>query len=203
MLLAIDRRSSPCNCGCAVLQAERALAHRSNFVKIANLDPVLCLSSATTWCERAMYGYFEKRGTVGSTIRILLVEDFELARQFMSTALAKEPTFQVIAEVSDGLLAVEEAIKLQPDVILLDIGLPGLNGIEAARRIRKGAPKAKILFVSQQSSPELVQAALEVGGSGYVLKSDAGLDLVKAVNAVAKGETFLSRALRSNLMLCL
>ena len=151
-----------------------------------------------------MYGCFEKRGTVeGSTIRILLVEDFELARRFISSALAKEPTFQLIAEVSDGLQAVEEAKKLQPDVILLDIGLPGLNGIEAARRIRKEAPKAKILFVSQQSSPELVQAALDVGGSGYVLKSDAGQDLVKAVKAVAKGETFLSRALRTNLMLCL
>lgn len=134
-------------------------------------------------------------------IRILVVEDFELARRFISTALAKDPSFEVVGEVSDGLTAAERAEDLQPDVILLDIGLPGLNGIEAAKRIRKTAPRAKIVFVSQQSSPELVQAALAVGGSGYVLKSDAGNDLLKAINAVLNGETFLSRALRGKISL--
>lgn len=134
-------------------------------------------------------------------IRILVVEDFELARRFISTALAKEPSFEVVGEVSDGLTAAERAEDLQPDVVLLDIGLPGLNGIEAAKRIRKTAPRAKIVFVSQQSSPELVQAALAVGGSGYVLKSDAGNDLLKAISAVLNGETFLSRALRGKISL--
>jgi DNA-binding NarL/FixJ family response regulator len=134
-------------------------------------------------------------------IRILVVEDFELARRFISTALAKDPSFEVVGEVSDGLTAAERAEDLQPDVILLDIGLPGLNGIEAAKRIRKTAPRAKIVFVSQQSSPELVQAALAVGGSGYVLKSDAGNDLLKAISAVLNGETFLSRALRGKISL--
>lgn len=134
-------------------------------------------------------------------IRILVVEDFELARRFISTALAKDPSFEVVAEVSDGLTAAEMAEGLQPDVVLLDIGLPGLNGIEAAKRIRKTAPRAKIVFVSQQSSPELVQAALAVGGSGYVLKSDAGNDLLKAISAVLNGETFLSRALRGKISL--
>ena len=134
-------------------------------------------------------------------IRILVVEDFELARRFISTALAKDPSFEVVGEVSDGLTAAERAEDLQPDVILLDIGLPGLNGIEAAKRIRKTAPRAKIVFVSQQSSPELVQAALAVGGSGYVLKSDAGNDLLKAIRAVLNGETFLSRALRGKISL--
>lgn len=134
-------------------------------------------------------------------IRILVVEDFELARRFISTALAKDPSFEVVGEVSDGLTAAERAEDLQPDVVLLDIGLPGLNGIEAAKRIRKTAPQAKIVFVSQQSSPELVQAALAVGGSGYVLKSDAGNDLLKAISAVLNGETFLSRALRGKISL--
>jgi DNA-binding NarL/FixJ family response regulator len=136
-------------------------------------------------------------------IRILVVEDFELARRFISAALSKEPNFEVIGEVSDGLTAVERAEELQPDLVLLDIGLPSLNGIEAAKRIRKAAPMAKILFVSQQSSPDLVQAALAVGGSGYVLKSDAGNDLLKAVNAVLNGETFLSRALRGKISMIL
>jgi DNA-binding NarL/FixJ family response regulator len=139
-----------------------------------------------------------------SRIRILVVEDFELARRFISTALAKDPSFDVVGEVTDGLTAAESAEDLQPDLVLLDIGLPGLNGIEAAKRIRKTAPRAKILFVSQQSSPELVQAALAVGGSGYVLKSDAGKDLLNAVHAVLQGETFLSRALRGKtLLLCM
>lgn len=137
-------------------------------------------------------------------IRILVVEDFELARRFITTALAKEPKFAVVGEVSDGLTAVVRAEELQPDLVLLDIGLPSLNGIEAAKRIRKAAPGTKILFVSQQSSPELVQAALAVGGSGYVLKSDAGKDLLNAVHAVLQGETFLSRAIRGKgLLLCI
>ena len=137
-------------------------------------------------------------------IRILVVEDFELARRFITTALAKEPKFAVVGEVSDGLTAVVRAEELQPDLVLLDIGLPSLNGIEAAKRIRKVAPGAKILFVSQQSSPDLVQAALAVGGSGYVLKSDAGNDLLNAIHAVLQGETFLSRALRGKtLLLCI
>lgn len=137
-------------------------------------------------------------------IRILVVEDFELARRFITTALAKEPKFAVVGEVSDGLTAVVRAEELQPDLVLLDIGLPSLNGIEAAKRIRKAVPGAKILFVSQQSSPDLVQAALAVGGSGYVLKSDAGNDLLNAIHAVLQGETFLSRALRGKtLLLCI
>jgi DNA-binding NarL/FixJ family response regulator len=134
-------------------------------------------------------------------IRILVVEDFELARRFITTTLAKEPKFTVVGEVSDGLTAVVRAEELQPDLVLLDIGLPSLNGIEAAKRIRKAAPRTKILFISQQSSPELVQAALAVGGSGYVLKSDAGNDLLNAIHAVLQGETFLSRALRGKTLL--
>ena len=85
------------------------------------------------------------------------------------------------------------AKELQPDLIVLDIGLPSLNGIEAARRIRKLSPKSKILFVSQESSADVVRAALGTGAQGYVLKSDAGSELLVGVNAVLRGEQFVGR----------
>jgi len=100
----------------------------------------------------------------------------------------------IVAEVSDGLAAFQKAAELRPDLIRLDIGLPKLNGIEAARRIRELSPSSKILFVSQQSSLDLVQAALDTGATGYVLKQDAGSQLLTAVNAVLDGQTFVSRS---------
>jgi CheY-like chemotaxis protein len=97
----------------------------------------------------------------------------------------------VIDEVSDGLEAVRKAQELYPDLILLDIGLPGLNGIEAAQRIRRFSPKSKILFVSQESSPDVVQHALSLGACGYVVKMDAGGELLAAVEAVLRDEQFV------------
>jgi CheY-like chemotaxis protein len=105
--------------------------------------------------------------------------------------LQTQPELQVIGEVTDGLEAVQKAQDLQPDLILLDIGLPKLNGIEAARRIRKLSPKSKILFVSQESSADLVQEALRTGACGYVVKTDAGSELLTAVSAVLRGENFV------------
>jgi DNA-binding NarL/FixJ family response regulator len=117
-------------------------------------------------------------------IRVLVVEDFEPFRRFICSTLAKKHELQVICEVSDGLEAVQKAEELQPDLIFLDIGLPTLNGIEAARQIRKLAPEAKIIFVSQESSAEVVQEALSLGGWGYVVKTRAGSELMAAVEAV-------------------
>jgi DNA-binding NarL/FixJ family response regulator len=99
---------------------------------------------------------------------------------------------RVIGVASDGLEAVQKAEELQPDLILLDIGLPSLNGIEVARQIRKLSPKSKMLFVSQESSAEMVQGALGTGAQGYVLKRDAGRELLEGVNAVLRGEEFVS-----------
>jgi CheY-like chemotaxis protein len=107
--------------------------------------------------------------------------------------LRKLPEPQIICEVADGLEAVQKAEELQPDLILLDIGLPRLNGIEAARRIRELSPASKIVFVSQESSADLVRAALDTGAWGYVVKMDAGSELLTAVNAVLRGEQFVSR----------
>lgn len=99
---------------------------------------------------------------------------------------------QVIGVASDGLEAVLKAEGLQPDLILLDIGLPKLNGIEAARRIRKVAPESKILFLSQERDPHVAQAALSAGGDGYVVKSDAGSELLAAVEALMLGNKYVS-----------
>jgi DNA-binding NarL/FixJ family response regulator len=123
------------------------------------------------------------------SLRVLLVEDFEPFRQFIHATL-QESELQIIAEVSDGLEAVSKAEELQPDLILLDIGLPGLNGIEAARRIRKLAPQSKILFVSQESSPDVMEEAMNSGAMGYVVKAHAADELLDAVEAVCHGKRF-------------
>jgi DNA-binding NarL/FixJ family response regulator len=134
------------------------------------------------------------RGGVGvSSVRILVVDDFEPFRQFVYTVLGKRPDLQVAGEASDGVEAVQKAVELKPDLILLDIGLPTLNGIEAARRIRKLVPESKIIFLSQESSAEIVQEAFSLGAWGYVVKTRAGNELLAAVEAVILGKKFVGR----------
>ena len=123
--------------------------------------------------------------------RVLIVEDSEPFRNFICSTLGKRPELQIVDQASDGLQAVRRAEELQPDLIVLDIGLPSLNGIEAARRIRKLSPESKILFVSQESSADIVREALGAGASGYVVKTDAGRELLEAVSAVLRGELFV------------
>jgi DNA-binding NarL/FixJ family response regulator len=130
-----------------------------------------------------------------SIVRVLVVEDYEPFRRFVCSTLGKRPELQVIGEASDGLEAVQQAEALQPDLILLDVGLPSLSGIEAARRIRKLSPKSKILFVSQESSADVVQEALNLGALGYVVKAHAGSELLAAVEAVRRGRQFVSSGL--------
>ena len=102
---------------------------------------------------------------------------------------------RVIGVASDGMEAVLKTEALQPDLILLDIGLPTLNGIETARRIRKAAPESKILFLSQESDFDVARAALNAGGHGYVVKSDAEEELIAAIEAVMEGRPYVSREL--------
>jgi len=128
-----------------------------------------------------------------SSIRVLVVDDYEPFRQFLSSSLQSTSSLYVYWEASDGLEAVQKAEELQPDLILLDIGLPNLNGIEAARRIRKISPESKILFVSQESSAEVVQESLGLGGRGYVVKTDARRELLQAIDVVLRGERFVGR----------
>jgi DNA-binding NarL/FixJ family response regulator len=130
-----------------------------------------------------------------STIRILAVEDFAPFRNFIRSTLGERADLQVIGEASDGLEAVHKAEELQPDLVLLDIGLPKLNGIKAARQIHKLSPKSKIIFLTQESSPEMVQEALNLGAGGYVLKTTALIDLLAAVDAVLEGRQLFSGGL--------
>jgi DNA-binding NarL/FixJ family response regulator len=116
-------------------------------------------------------------------------------RRFIRLELQQRVEFQVIGEVCDGLEAVEKAQNLQPDLILLDIGLPKLNGLEACRRIRELSPNSKILFFSQEPYSDVVGEALSLGALGYVLKSHAQSDLRPAIEAVLRGEHFVSSAL--------
>jgi DNA-binding NarL/FixJ family response regulator len=130
-----------------------------------------------------------------STIRVLVADDYEPFRRFVASELSRRPELQVIEELSDGLEAVRRAQELQPDLILLDIGLPTLNGIEGSRRIREHSPKSKILFFSENSSWDIVEEALCTGASGYVAKADAARELLAAVEAVLQGRQFVSSSL--------
>jgi DNA-binding NarL/FixJ family response regulator len=128
-------------------------------------------------------------------VRVLLTDDYEPFRRFVRSELARISQVQIIGEASDGLEAVQKATELQPDLIVLDVGLPTLNGIEVARRIRKLSPKSKILFVSQESSADVVQEAFGLGALGYVVKTHAGKDLLAAVETVLEGKLFLGSGL--------
>jgi DNA-binding NarL/FixJ family response regulator len=129
-----------------------------------------------------------------------VVDDYEPWQGFVSKTLRNEPELQVIGQVSDGLEAVQQAQELQPDLILLDIGLPTLNGIEAARRIRKVSPTSKILFVSENRSVDVAEEALSTGASGYVVKSHAAGELLPAVKKVLEGKQFISTALAGHFL---
>jgi DNA-binding NarL/FixJ family response regulator len=117
-----------------------------------------------------------------TTFRVLVADDFEPVRRLISSTLESTSDVRVICEISDGLEAVRKAAELRPDLILLDIGLPKLNGIDVARQIRELAPDSKILFVTQESSPDVVQEALSAGAHGLFVKTDASSDLLTAVS---------------------
>src|SRR5436309_3170035 len=130
-----------------------------------------------------------------SPIRVLVVEDYAPFQRFVCSTLEQRPDLQITGRHSDGLEAVRRAAELQPDLIVLDIGLPTLNGIEAARQISKLAPHSRILFLSQESSPDVVQECFNSGALAYVAKAHAGSDLLAAVEAVLQGRHFVSSAL--------
>jgi DNA-binding NarL/FixJ family response regulator len=124
-------------------------------------------------------------------LRILVVDDHDSFRRFVSLALGKRSEFTVIDEVADGLEAVQKAEALQPDVIVLDVRLPGISGFDVARRIRRSCANTRVLFLSQESSAEIIGEALRLGALGYVVKKRAGLDLVAAVDTICHGGQFV------------
>jgi len=131
----------------------------------------------------------------GLAIRVLVVDDFQPFRLFVCSMLRNRLALDVIHQAADGPEAIQKAEELQPDLIVLDIALPKLNGIEAARRILKRSAESKILFVSQESSADVVEEALSLGASGYVVKARAGSELLAAVEAVCVGGRFVSSGL--------
>ena len=126
------------------------------------------------------------------SLRLLVADDHELVRRGMRTIIEAQPGWSVAAEAIDGRQAVEKAKEVKPEVAVLDIGMPVLNGLEAARQIAKTEAKTKILIVTVHESDPLVRDVLAVGARGYVLKSDAGRDLVAAVNAVSNNKTYFT-----------
>jgi DNA-binding NarL/FixJ family response regulator len=178
--------------------------HRSLAISFAcsNRQHCLCATNELPgyaillgWHNNRLEGVGFKRINGGrvatASIRVLVVDDMELFRRFIVSTLRARPELQVIGEASDGLEAVQKAQELQPDLILLDIGLPKLNGMEAARQIRSLSPKSKILFVSQECSADVVQHAFSLGACGYVVKMDAGGELLAAADAVLRDEQFV------------
>lgn len=130
-----------------------------------------------------------------TSVRVLVVDDHECWRKFASTTFQKRPESAVVGEAADGLQAIELAQRLQPDLIVLDVGMPRMNGIEAAREIRDRSPNSKILFLSENRSWEIAQAALSTGAGAYVVKSDAAGELLPAVKAVFEGDRYVSASL--------
>jgi len=130
-----------------------------------------------------------------SVVRVLIVDDFTEWRQVIRGIVSGMPQVEIAGEAANGLEAVEKAQQLQPDLILLDIGIPGLNGIEAARQIAKVCPKSKIAFLTENRCYELVEEALQVGASGYILKSHFDSELISGVAAMLKGKQFVSHAM--------
>jgi DNA-binding NarL/FixJ family response regulator len=131
-----------------------------------------------------------------SSIRILVVDDFEGWRDQVRILFQARPQWQIIAEVSDGSEAVQKAADLKPDLIVLDISLPKLNGIEAARQIQQFSPNSRIVFLSQNNDLDIVRAAFSTGALGYVCKPDSQSDLLPAIEAVLQGRQFVSSSIK-------
>jgi DNA-binding NarL/FixJ family response regulator len=121
-----------------------------------------------------------------------VVDDSEPWRRFASSTLRKEPGMQVVGEASNGPEAFQMAVELEPDLILMGLGVPSANGIETARRIREMVPEAKIIFLSEESSFEIVQEAMKLGARAYVFKTMVANDLISTVETVQSGMKFVS-----------
>jgi DNA-binding NarL/FixJ family response regulator len=129
------------------------------------------------------------------TIRVLVVDDHEPWRRLVISELLRNPDCEIVGDVDDGLEAIDAAARLAPDLILLDIALPSLTGIEVARRLRTIVPNSKILFLSAHISPAIVEAGFAAGARGYVVKMDAGEELLEAIETVMQDRQFISARL--------
>lgn len=128
-------------------------------------------------------------------LRLLLGDDHTLVRQGLRKILEETRDWEVVGEAGDGREAVRQAVALRPDIAILDIGMPKLNGIEATRQIVKRSPETRVLILSMHSADAYVARALQAGAKGYLLKDSAGKDLIRAVGTVAAGKSFFSPAI--------
>jgi len=124
-------------------------------------------------------------------VKILIVDDHAIMRDGIHALLGVHDQIEVVGEASDGQECIEKALEFGPDVILMDLVMPGMDGLEATRRIRKKIPKVKVLFLTQYESKEYVQSAVKAGGHGYIPKKALGSELLKAIFTVAQGEFYL------------
>lgn len=129
-------------------------------------------------------------------LRILIVDDFEKFRRYLCSALEQDRRFEIVGQACDGMEAVQKAAELKPDLVLLDVGLPKLNGVHAAREVRKVAPLAKILFISQEFSFDVVKAALRSGALGYIQKLNVAKELLPGIEAVLAERYFVRGAVK-------
>jgi DNA-binding NarL/FixJ family response regulator len=130
------------------------------------------------------------------TIRILVVDDHDTVRRLICSVLQADSTMEVTGQAASGEDAVTKASELKPDIVLLDITLPGISGIQAAQQLLSVSPKSQIIFLSQHHSVQIAREALKAGGRAYVTKSDAGRELLHAIGAVIQGKLFVSRGMR-------
>jgi len=148
---------------------------------VCTVQHIMLDSCEATRDERGPF--ITKTGSLHSLVRILVVDDFAPWRQQICSILQTRPELHVVAEVADGLQAVQKAQELKPNLILLDIGLPNLNGIEAAKIIRERCPESKIVFVTENTDSEIREAAIGAGASGYVVKTNLAHELLDAIAA--------------------
>ncbi len=135
-----------------------------------------------------------------STIRLLLVDDHAILRDGLRALLSYYPDVEVVGEAEDGLQAIQAVDSLSPDVVLMDIAMPGMNGLEATRRIRQSHPDTRILVLTQYDDQRYVLPFVRAGVSGYVIKRALGSDLINAVRTVAKGDSFLYPSVASTVL---
>ena len=129
---------------------------------------------------------------MSKSVRILIADDHTIVRHGLARLLEEQPDLKVVGEATNGQKAVDQALALKPDIVIMDIAMPRMNGIEAAKRIRKQLPKTKILILSMYSHEHYIHELLETGVSGYLLKDSSGRDIIKAIRTAMKNETFLS-----------